>query len=498
MNDPASLARGVILSGFDGERVPSDLPQFAGYILFARNGTSVAQARAVTDAIREAYGNAVPPAIAIDQEGGRVSRLQHGVETMPSMMTLGAAGDVELAWRAGEQVAFDVRRAGATLNFAPVLDLALEPGNTAIGTRAFGAEPALVSAMGEAFAAGLTRGGTIPCFKHFPGHGATAVDSHVDLPVVDVDAATLRARDLAPFAAVAAGAAAIMGGHVLVPAFDPDRAATRSVTLMRLLRDELGFAGAYVTDCLHMAGAAGEGGTVEAALAALIAGADLLLVSHSIDLALETVERIVAAVRDGTLPIERLEEAHARATTLRRLGSPPLPLDGFPPHPGIGREIARHGITLVRGVPHSDPVTSIVVSFEGATVEGAQGEHAAHPSLRREAPVIAEAILPLEPAVAQTDAAVAKIAASGRRPILLSRRAHLYPAQAAAIDRIVATDRDALAISMREPFDVPLLAGARHVLATYGDDAASIGGLADVLFGGSMAQGRMPVRLPRA
>ncbi|HTA40680.1 MAG TPA: glycoside hydrolase family 3 N-terminal domain-containing protein [Candidatus Acidoferrales bacterium] len=495
MSETAALARGVILTGFDGERPPDSLPQFAGYILFARNGTNVAAARGATDAIRAAYPREAPPLIGIDQEGGRVARLQTGIETMPSMMALGAAGDPDLAARAGEQTAFDVRRAGATMDFAPVLDLALDPANTVIGTRSFGADPQRVASLGAALAAGLLRGGVLPCYKHFPGHGATAVDSHDRVPVVDAGAAALRARDLAPFAAIARGARAIMGAHLIARAFDPDNPATRSRILIDLLRGEFGFTGAYVTDCLHMGAAAEEDGTVSAAVAALAAGADLLLISHSIDMAHEAVDRIVAAVNEGSLPLARLEEASARVRVLRRDGAAPLPLDSFAPHPGIGREIARRGITLVRGIPHADPLTSFVVSFESATAEGAQGAHALHASLKREAPVIGEAVLSLEPSTEQVDAALDRVRAGGRRPIVLSRRAHVYPAQAAAIERIVALDRDALVVSMREPFDVPLFAGARHVLAAYGDDAASVGALADVLFGGSIPGGTMPVEL---
>jgi beta-N-acetylhexosaminidase len=498
MSDAASLARGVILSGFDGERPPDALPQFAGYILFARNGTSATAARAVTDAIRAAYAGVAAPLIAIDQEGGRVARLQTGIEPMPSMMALGAADVLDLAMRAGEQMAFDVRRAGATMDFAPVLDLALDPANTVIGTRSFGADPERVAAMGAALANGLQRGGVLPCYKHFPGHGSTAVDSHERVPVVDAGAQTLIARDLVPFAAVARGAVAIMGAHLVASAFDSARPATRSRILIDMLRNEMGFTGAYVTDCLHMGAAVGENGTVGAAVDALAAGADLLLISHSIDVANEAVERIVAAVNAGSLPLARLEEAHSRVSALRRAGAAPLDPSSFAPHPGIGREIARRGITLVRGVPHADPLTSIVLSFESATAEGAQGAHAVHPSLRREAPVLEEVTLPLEPSSPEIEGALARIRSNGRRPIVLSRRAHVYPSQAEAIDRAIALDRDALIVSMREPFDVPLFDRARHVLAAFGDDAASVGGVADVLFGSSSPGGTMPVALARA
>jgi beta-N-acetylhexosaminidase len=476
------LARGVIATGFENDHV-TELPRFGGYLLFARNGTSVERARAISDTLRARDGTQIPPLIAVDQEGGRVIRVRDGVEPMPSMMALGATGDAELAGRAGEQVAFDLRRSGYNFNFAPVLDLALDPTNTVIGTRSLGSDPGEVARLGEAFARGLERGGVDSCYKHFPGHGSTGSDSHVDLPVVDADEATLRRRDFAPFAAVAKTARAIMGAHVVVRALDADRPATLSGLIAgRLLRDEMGFDGAFLTDCLEM-GAVAKDGTVDSAVAAIAAGADLLLVSHNVDLAIAAARAIERAVRDGAIPVERLRAAFDRVVRLRAAASAPRAIDEFPPHPGIGREIARRAITLVRGVPHADPTASFVVSFTDSSDE----------ALRREAPVLEELAVAIDPRAGEEDHAMEMLDRSGRRPIVLARRAHLYPAQVRGIAKIVARYPDAVVVSMLEPFDLPLFSNARHVLASYGDDPASIGGLADVLFSGMMPQGRLPV-----
>src|SRR5580692_9686849 len=195
VSEVAEKARGIILTGLTDLPTSRDHIDFAGYVLFSRNGSSVAQLRFFSDMLRaECLGP--PPIIAIDQEGGRVVRLHEGVEAIPSMMAVGAAGDLELAERAGEQTAFDLRRAGCTMDFAPVLDLALDSRNTVIGTRSFGVEPTQVAALGSAFGRGLNRGGILPCYKHFPGHGATAIDSHQALPIVDADETLLRERDL--------------------------------------------------------------------------------------------------------------------------------------------------------------------------------------------------------------------------------------------------------------------------------------------------------------
>jgi beta-N-acetylhexosaminidase len=490
------LARGVIAAGFEGDSFDPTLPAFGAYVLFARNLASLQQVRALTDALRGRLDDGLPPLISIDQEGGRVARLRHNVEPMPSMMALGSAGDLELAGRAGEQTAFDLRRAGCTLDFAPVLDLALHAGNTVIGTRSFGDDPQAVAALGTAFAEGLTRGGILPCFKHFPGHGATAEDSHVILPTIDADVETLRRRDLVPFAAVARSAVAMMGAHVVVRAFDASHPVTTSGrNATDLLRTELGFGGAFVTDCLQMSAMTQRGETASNAVAALAAGADLLTVSHDTSLALEIAEAIETAIRTGRLTPERLQEAYARVRRLRAAAAAPLPLEELPPHPGVGREIARRAVTLVRGLAHADPLTTVVVSFEGSIFEGINARASTSESLRREAPALSELALPLDPRDEQVATAVKSVGQSGRRPLVLARRAHLHARQARAIGRIVGEFADALVVSMLEPFDVPLFSTARHVLAAYGDDAAGIGGLADVLFGGSMPEGRLPVNL---
>jgi beta-N-acetylhexosaminidase len=502
VNAAGQWARGVIAAGFDGETFDPALPRFGAYVLFARNVGSLRQVRALTDGLREARStDPVAPLVAIDQEGGRVARLRDGVEPMPSMMALGAVDDLELAGRAGEQTAFDLRRAGCSLDFAPVLDLALHAGNTVIGTRALGSDPARVAALGAAFSAGLARGGMLACGKHFPGHGGSPIDSHLSLPVIDADAATLRRRDLVPFVAMAKTAPAFMGTHAVVRAFDAQHPATLSYPIAtQLLRDELGFDGVLVTDCLQMSAVSEFGTAADVAVAALAAGADLLTVSHDVGLALEMAEAIERAVAEGRLPAARLQQAYTRVMRLRASADAQesLPLDAFPPHPGVGREIGRRAMTLVRGLAHVDPLTSIALSFDGGAPEGINAGISNGASLRRESPALVEIGLSLDPDDAAIAAALQVVIASGRRPLLLARRAHLHPEQARAIARIVQDFPDAVVVSMLEPFDVALFSGARHVLAAYGDDPASVGGLADVLFGGSSPQGRLPVEVALA
>lgn len=254
-------------------------------------------------------------------------RLREDVARIPSAAEIGASGDEQGAQASGARCAHDLRRAGCNVNFAPVLDLALDPANTVIGDRSFGADPALVTRMGRAFARGLERGGIVATYKHFPGHGATAVDSHEALPTITVDAKRLRARDLLPFAGVARDARAFMTAHVVVRALDPGAPATLSRRVLQdVLRDELGFSGVCFTDCLQMAAVAGGIGSVEAGLRAMRAGADALTVSHDPQLAARLADFLARAVEEGALPLQRLREASERVERLRAQLAPPLPL----------------------------------------------------------------------------------------------------------------------------------------------------------------------------
>jgi beta-N-acetylhexosaminidase len=327
LNDRA-LAAGVVITGFTGTEMTDDLRAsleripFAGYILFARNCMSLEQTRALTDALR---ARTPPPIVAIDQEGGHVMRLTDGVAAVPPMALIGASGDTERALAAGTQIARDLRRAGFTHDFAPVLDLNVDPGNTVIGDRSFGSDPHLVAELGAAFARGLEAGGITATFKHFPGHGATAQDTHVEFARLNVDEATLRARDMLPFRLCMRDAASMMVAHVAAPAIDGDTPASTSRRIITgILREEWGYDGVLFTDCMQMDAIAAGIGTVRGVTAAIAAGADCALVSHDPQLAYEAVEHLASAVAAGTVSRERLEQAHERVARLRERAQAPL------------------------------------------------------------------------------------------------------------------------------------------------------------------------------
>jgi beta-N-acetylhexosaminidase len=201
-------------------------------------------------------------------------------------------------------------RAGVNTDFAPVVDTGF---GAAIGGRSFGEDPELVAEMGVASVEGFEAAGVVSAAKHFPNHGAAASDSHKTLPVVDHDLATLRSYDLPPFeAAVAAGVPMVMVGHLLYPAIDPERPASLSPDAIGMLRGELGFEGVVVTDDLAMAGASGGGSPARAAVGAVKAGADLLIISSPPQQQADAYDAVLGAVESGKIPRERIEASVGR------------------------------------------------------------------------------------------------------------------------------------------------------------------------------------------
>jgi beta-N-acetylhexosaminidase len=473
-----------VCTGFEG-RDAGEAPLAAlralgirAVILFAHNVGAPSSVRDLTAAVQAALADDLPALIAVDQEGGRVARLRDGVVALPAMMALGATRDPVLARRAGRRLGADLRGLGINADFAPVLDLAVEPRNTVIGNRAFGDDPELVAAMGLAFARGLREGGVAPIGKHFPGHGATAVDSHVDLPRVGLDEATWRRRDLIPFArAVADGIPGLMTAHVVLQALDATRPATLSPAILTgVLRRELGFGGVVFSDCLEM-GALGSGDP-RTAPRALAAGVDCIVISHRVELAADVIAEIAAAVRDGRLARERLTDAANRVRALRASlrGADPA---GDGADAGVGLEIARAAVTIVRGeaaLPRRAAVT--VVSFEEGEAPSLSGV------LRRRGYKSEIMRVALEPREDEVDLLEMVVRGLGERSIvILTRRAHLHPAQAAAVARLLGAAPNAIVVSAREPYDAALFGQARNLVCIYDDTEVSLEGFADAATG---------------
>ncbi|CAN94455.1 MULTISPECIES: beta-N-acetylhexosaminidase [Sorangium] len=323
----------LIVGGFDGAEPPARyLKALAegrrgGAILFRRNVPDVAATARLCQALAEAGGPDRPPFIGIDQEGGRVTRLPAPFLTLPSMRSLGELADLPLLRRAARAVASELRAVGINLNFAPVLDVDSNPANPIIGDRAFGRDPGAVARGAVAFLEGLQEEGVLACGKHFPGHGDTALDSHLALPTLSHARGRLDEIELPPFrAACGAGVASLMTAHIVVEALDPGVPATLSRAICTdLLRGEIGFEGVLFSDDLEMAAIAAHNAVEEAAAAAVWAGCDALLVCHSEDLQDRVHEALVRKAEREPRFRERCAEAAARCLGLRRR-CPPRPV----------------------------------------------------------------------------------------------------------------------------------------------------------------------------
>ncbi|GAA1386341.1 glycoside hydrolase family 3 protein [Catellatospora chokoriensis] len=428
------LALRTMLAAFPGHTAPDWATRLlgeglAGYTLFGFNVAEPVQLAGLTAQLRAARRDTL---IAIDEEGGDVTRLAHRTGSpYPGNAALGAIGDLDLTRRVYHSIGRELAEVGINLNLAPTVDVNTATDNPVIGTRSFGADPVRVAAHAAAAVVGLQQAGVAACAKHFPGHGATVADSHLELPTVDVSPQLLRDRELPPFAAViAAGTKAIMTAHIRVPAITGDDPATFSETLLvDVLRKEYGYTGCVVTDALEMQGAArAAGGIGPAAVRALAAGADLLCLGADIDL--EITEHVAAAIAgaiaDGTLPVSRVEQAVARNQALAAWthGIEEIELT-----PRLGYDAARRAVS----------VEGSLTGFEQPFVVQLRAGH-----------TIAEGAVPwglsphldgtpqLAVAADETSAGALIDAAAGRPIVLVGRHTHRNPAARSLAEQLAA------------------------------------------------------------
>jgi beta-N-acetylhexosaminidase len=355
-----SAALRVLLPSFAGTTLPDGALRLleqglGGLCLFGSNTAAGPDAvAAYTARVRSVSPGAV---VAVDEEGGDVTRL-HVPDGSPVLgpLALGAADDLTLTRAVGRAIGLELAAVGITLDLGPVADVNSNADNPVIGTRSFGSSATAAAAHVAAWTLGLQSAGVAACAKHFPGHGDTAEDSHLALPVLSVDLPMLVERELVPFAAaVEAGTAAVMTSHVVVPALDPSLPATLSAPVLALLRDRLGFRGVIVSDALDMAGASAARGIPEAAVLSVAAGADLLCIGadNSIEQVRGIQAALVEAVRAGRLAEERLAEA-AKAVT------------GLSVPAGAGPELDPE--VLAAGATRSVTVTGDLPPLAGARV----------------------------------------------------------------------------------------------------------------------------------
>jgi beta-N-acetylhexosaminidase len=298
-------------------------------VIFQRNFTSAGRLRELTESIRQAAGR--PVLIGIDQEGGTRFALREPFTAWPSAAELGRLGDAGAVEKVARAMAMELRAAGCNLNFAPMLDLHVNPESPVTKDRSFGADPHLVARMGAAVDRGLRRGGVLSCAKHFPGHGDAAVDPHLDLPVFGGTMERLESAELVPFAAaIAAGVPLVMTAHILLPQIDPENPASLSRAMLDgVLRRRLRFRGVILADDLGMGAISKRYGVGEAAVQTMLAGTDVAMLCH----AWSAVEPAIAAVRKARQG-GRLDEEEWRAS-LDRIERTCMQAEAAGPRPSL-------------------------------------------------------------------------------------------------------------------------------------------------------------------
>ncbi len=314
----------LVMAGFEGTRLSKAVTRLVadarvgGVILFRRNVVDPAQVLSLTRGLQRKAPRA-PLFIAVDQEGGRVSRLPPPFTQFPAAALLGRRKTVSLTYAVGEAMGRELAAVGINMNMAPVLDVNTNPDNPIIGDRAFGDRPMTVEEHGLALMVGLQDRRVIACAKHFPGHGATAADSHLELPEVRTSVRELERIHLRPFEhAVANRLTALMTAHVRYPALDPRAPATLSKKILTtLLRGAMGFDGLVITDGLEMNAIADRHDAASAALKAFRAGADVLLFCENPDGPFDAIDALSAAVKRGRVSESRVDQSLNRVLRLK-------------------------------------------------------------------------------------------------------------------------------------------------------------------------------------
>ena len=530
--DAASLASGSALLGrlmlaFNGTTLPSRLGErlatepAAGLTLFrAPNLRNPRQVRRLTTALQAAArrrpgGDALPLLIATDQEGGQLLALGDGFTPFGSPMAIGATDDPGLAQRVGRAIGRELRAVGVNVDYAPVLDVAVNPANPALGIRSFGDDPKAVGRLAVAWLGGLQSAGVAGVGKHFPGAGAAGEDPHHELAMVDRSRERLDALELAPFrAAIAAGVQMVMSGHFASPALTGSR--TLPATLSRrvmgdLLRDELGFHGVTITDALDMQALPQDATQAVDIVAAASAGVDLLLATPDP----RALRRIEAALRRAG-QVELLELDAVRASAVRIAGlrrwlagfeDPGLEVVGSAEHGALARELAARSLTLVRDEGSLLPLRlapdarllaimpaprDLTPADTSSFVRPALGA-----ALRERHRAVDEIVTGRPP----TDAEVAGVVgrASGYDAIVVGTiSASRGSSQAALVDGLLATGRPVVTVALRTPWDLVAYPRAGTHVCTYSILPESIAALAATLLGETQDApfpGRLPVAI---
>lgn len=499
-----------IVLGFHGLELHEDFVRFireyqiGNVILFQRNVESADQLRRLCGQIRQVILEATGclPFIIIDQEGGMVSRIPPDAVNVPSAMALGATGDSENTLLAAQITARQLRGLGPNFSMAPVLDVNTNANNPVIGIRSFGDDPEKVAQHGEAVVRGYADSGVLCCGKHFPGHGDTAVDSHLGLPKVDKSLEELEEAELIPFRrAIDAGIPAIMSSHILFPQIEPENVpGTMSRRIITgLLKEKLGFRGLVLTDCLEMNAIQKFYGTSQGMLAAFQAGVDLAEISSTFSLECDAVRYVNEKAEKGELDLEEVRTSVEKILYYKAMLAQ-YPLDEIqcnqPQDRTAAASLAEKAITCFDGTPFAvNERTFFCGCADYRTTEAANKIACVDPfpTYMSRAFHAQGMVSPKDPDEAQI-AAVVKEAEKWDSIVLSTCNAHLFPGQLALARALQKIGKPMMIAVLRNPYDLPRLPECACRLAVFDYTQDSFQALEQVFRGGPVT-GQMPVKL---
>ncbi|MCG7344209.1 beta-N-acetylhexosaminidase [Sporosarcina sp. ACRSL] len=510
----------LLIAGFKGITMSEEIKHLihtyhiGGIILFGRNIGTPEEILALTNSLQaeaKKAGYETPLLICIDQENGVVRRLGEGTTIIPGAMLLGATDDPSIARKAGFLTGKELKALGINWNLAPVVDVNNNPKNPVIGVRSFGEHPIKVTEMAKNSMLGMQEAGVMTTLKHFPGHGDTSVDSHLDLPVIDHDLDRLHAVELVPFKeCIAAGADAIMSAHVYFPALEKQEnvPATLSHSVITgLLREELGFNGVITTDCMEMDAIAKRIGTVEGCVQAVEAGVDFVMVSHLHDLQEQAVLRMAEAVESGRISEQRIDESIERIEKLARNYTSWEEINGnkkvaefvgSEKHHDEMKEIYKQGITEVTGpgIPIKAEDRVLLVHPKNEYAMMVEDKRYATLTMAEQLKKVHGNVVSMQiDKEVPGDVNMTEIAGMYDHIVVLTLNADKNENQRQLVDDLVASGKPVDVVAVRSPYDASYFPKVNRIICTYEFTESAFEVVAEFLAGQTSILGRLPVTI---
>ncbi|MDB5055767.1 MAG: glycoside hydrolase [Bacilli bacterium] len=512
----------MIMCGFQGTVPSGQIEQLikdyhlGGIIYFRRNIADVQQVFALSASLQQISREktAIPLLISIDQEGGMVARIDQDVTLMPGNMAIGASLDAQGAYDTALISGEELRLLGINMNFAPCIDVNNNPLNPVIGVRSYGEDAKLVADMGSAQIRGYQQSGVAATAKHFPGHGDTATDSHLDMPTVPHDKERLHEIELVPFkAAIANEVDAIMTAHVIFPAYEPDLipATISQRILSDLLREELQFKGVIVTDCLEMNAISQGIGVAMGAVKAVEAGADIVLVSHLYERQIAAFDALLHAVEAGIIAEARIDQSVERILRLkekRRMDQQESEWDQInqristEANWGVAQAVSEKSITLVKddGQLPLDSNAAILTLWPevrlGTEVDEIIPQEI---TLGKALSAYVGSVREIKMGTTPTAAEIAQVLEAAKeysQIVVCTYNADTSPGQLQIITELAKLEGKRLVVAaLRNPYDVIQFPQIKTYIACYENRPLAMKSLAKVLVGALAPQGKLPVTL---